>query len=921
MSERAPAGRRLLWLSLVIALASALLGLVRAHSLWRRRQKKLEPARLAPDLTQFQGLSEEQALANHSSQLDEERALAARQVRRDIWRSSAFSIFNLGLVGLAAAQALLGDPLSALLTVGILIFNIIISAAQQLYATNRVETILDQTRPIATAIRDGRIQSIELDDVVVGDTLVAGPGDQFLADGELLDGRPQVLEATTAGGLANPQRPVVGSSVREGSFCLRGQAIYRVGALPAFQGGQNWTPVQQKSELTYLQRIMARVLRLMLLLIAIFLGLLVLDMNDWPILGHVFEDLYREAASVFFSIAPSGLYFMIVATYALGSARLGQAGALIRDSRAVESLAQISVLCVGKTGTLTGAGVQVEMLDWAGEIPAVPESRVRRILGDLAHSFRSDNIYLQAIRDHFPGSSRRLAESARFLSIYGWLAITFAEADARGTYVIGLPAVLEPHLAPPPEESTLVAAGDDEEPESPTVTERTAATLRQIGGFFQQARRRAGDLLQRASDAGTEDESAADSGPRLLFAYTPDPSPLVDAGGAQLLPNNLIPLCHLRFVERIRAETREAVGAFTTAGVQVKIVSADSPEKVFSAAEQAGLVEMTGPVISDASPATAVDGPQLSQMDRRSFEQAAEKAIVFGHLTSQQKAEVIEALRRQKERVAMVGDSADDVPAMEKANLNLTLQGSSQASLSLADIVLLEDSFEVLPTVLRQGQFIVNGMLDILKINLAQVSYVTLLIVVMFLSNTRIFYYHPTQGGVIAFFTVIVPSLGLTFFASSGRLPAQYMRTRMAHFVVPAAVTMTLAALLISWLFRRNIDDIPYSELAVTHGLILMGLLLIVFVQPPTRFFVGGDVLSGDWRSTYMAVVLLIVFLLATYLPLTQELLRLAPLDSARDYLIILGIAIAWALILRTIWRLPGLNRYVGIVSHRLERP
>jgi cation-transporting ATPase E len=304
-------------------------------------------------------------------------------------------------------------------------------------------------------------------------------------------------------------------------------------------------------------------------------------------------------------------------------------------------------------------------------------------------------------------------------------------------------------------------------------------------------------------------------------------------------------------------------------------------------------------------------------MDRRSFEQAAEKAIVFGHLTSQQKAEGIEALRRQKERVAMVGDSADDVPAMEKANLNLTLQGSSQASLSLADIVLLEDSFEVLPTVLRQGQFIVNGMLDILKINLAQVSYVTLLIVVMFLSNTRIFYYHPTQGGVIAFFTVIVPSLGLTFFASSGRLPAQYMRTRMAHFVVPAAVTMTLAALLISWLFRRNIDDIPYS----THGLILMGLLLIVFVQPPTRFFVGGDVLSGDWRSTYMAVVLLIVFLLATYLPLTQELLRLAPLDSARDYLIILGIAIAWALILRTIWRLPSLNRYVGIVSHRLERP
>jgi cation-transporting ATPase E len=212
-------------------------------------------------------------------------------------------------------------------------------------------------------------------------------------------------------------------------------------------------------------------------------------------------------------------------------------------------------------------------------------------------------------------------------------------------------------------------------------------------------------------------------------------------------------------------------------------------------------------------------------------------------------------------------------------------------------------------------------MLDILKINLAQVSYVTLLIVIAFLSKSQIFYYHPTQGGVIAFFTVIIPSLGLTFFASPGRLPTQYMRTRMAHFVVPAAITMTLAALVISWYFRRNIDDISYSELAVTHGLILMGLLLVVFVQPPSRFWIGGDVLSGDWRSTYMAIGLLVLFLLATYLPLTQELLRLAPLDSARDYLLILAIAILWGLLLRTIWRLPGLNRYVGIVSDRLERP
>lgn len=104
-------------------------------------------------------------------------------MRREIWRSSTFSIFNLGLLGLAVAQSLLGDPLSALLTVGVLILNIVLTAGQQLVATSQVERLMEQGQPQATAIRDGRIRSIDVDEIAVDDVLVAGPGDQFLAIG------------------------------------------------------------------------------------------------------------------------------------------------------------------------------------------------------------------------------------------------------------------------------------------------------------------------------------------------------------------------------------------------------------------------------------------------------------------------------------------------------------------------------------------------------------------------------------------------------------------------------------------------------------------------------------------------------------------------------------------------------------------
>jgi cation-transporting ATPase E len=257
---------------------------------------------------------------------------------------------------------------------------------------------------------------------------------------------------------------------------------------------------------------------------------------------------------------------------------------------------------------------------------------------------------------------------------------------------------------------------------------------------------------------------------------------------------------------------------------------------------------------------------------------------------------------------------------MEEADLRITMRSSSQATLGLADIVLLEDSFEVLPTVLARGQNIVNGLLDILKINLAQIGYILLLTIIMFLSDRRIFYYHPTQGGIIAFFTIIVPSLGLTLWASSGTLPRQYMRSRLWHFVVPAAITMTLASLVVGWIFGRGLLDIAYSQLAITYLLVTIGLVLVIFVQPPTRFWVGGDVLSRDWRNTYMALVLFLLFILITILPLTQELFRLTTLQDAGAYAVIAVIAIAWTFLVRAFWRAPWLNRYVGILSERLEK-
>ncbi len=930
-----PKAKRRYWipgLILLISLGIAILGLLR----YRRRlgaQARTSTAGLAPDFQQFQGLTEAEAESRRSPSLDQEQKQDARKVRRAIWRTSIFSIFNLGMLGLAAVQILLRDTLSALGTLLILVLSIILTAVQQLYATGRVEKLLGQARPWATVVRDGRIRSIELDDVVLDDVLLVGPGDQFLVDGKLLTSTPLRIRSFISGAESQDTLKGEGDLVEAGRFCVDGRGAYQVTALQE-RSAAGWSPVPQGLQaLTPLQRIMDRLLRALLLVIAVFLALLLLDMINFPYLPDQVEALYRETASVLFSIAPSGLFFMIIVTYALGSARLGDTGALVRDSRAVESLAQVSVLSFSKTGALTGAEVQLEMATPANGRPLLAESRVRQLLGDVAHSAHSDNIFLQAIAESFAGSRRAIIEEAWFLSVYGWSAVTFAEVDVPGTYIIGDEAILQAHLE---EEDLSVADGEeadeplsglreriadlgrlfqrqeaDEPSLNPTENEQPDDEPAEEGdALFQRLRDQLDGLIQPAAEVEPATEQL-----QLLFVYSPEPRPLYDPTGQPKLPDDLIPLATLSFAEQLRPEAVEAVSAFTESGVRVALLSSDDPAAALEAARQLGFAA------EGEEPANVVSGRDLALMTEEQVDALVRKSDIFAELIPEQKGNLVDRLRHQEERVAMVGDALGDVPAMQQANLGITLQSSSQAALNLADIVLLKDSLQVLPATLQQGQRIVNGLLDILKINVTQVGYVFLLIIFLFFIDDRLnFYYHPTHGGVIAFFTVIAPSLGLTFWASAGALPRQYMRSRLWHFIVPAAISMAIAALAINALVFRISSNVAETELAVTYGLILMGLLLVVFVQPPTRAWVGGDVLSGDWRNTYMALGLFIFYNIVVWVPLAQNLLRLAPLAELWEYAIIGLVVLVWLPILRAVWRAPWLNRYVGILSARLER-
>ena len=572
------------------------------------------------------------------------------------------------------------------------------------------------------------------------------------------------------------------------------------------------------------------------------------------------------------------------------------------------------------------------------EASKLAASRIRQILGAYARSTSVSSPAMRAIGAAFPGNARHVLEEAPFLSLYGWSAVAFDDEDLRGVYVLGDPDLLGGHLvneearpedsveerpAPgawrerieglwravrPSAETAPVESSAQQEEQAQASPAAAPQDATAAGGLMQRLSSQVERVLGRQEREPESDEP--DSQPIeeavYMVAYCPELVPLHTSGGLPALPEGLLPLCRLRYTEQVRPEAIETVRAFSQSGVEMKVFTQDAPERTLAVLRQAGLAR------DDGTPLRAVSGPELAMLDREQFERAAVENTIFGTMSPRLEGQVVDALRAQGEAVAVVGDGVNDLQAMQQANLSITRQSSSPAALSVADIILLEDSSQALPRVLDKGQRIANGLLDILKLYLNQIGYLTLLILVIWGAGLG-FPYQSKQSSLITIVSVILPSLALSLWAPAGVVPRTHLGRLLARFVAPAAVTMSLAAVLVYIIFLEMSGRVAYAQLAVTYTLVISGLLLVVFLRPPVRgptlVGVGGDERSGDWRPTAMVLVLLALVFVVAPIPLADQLLGLKPLRQPLDYAIVGLAVLAWAFAASFFWRVTPLER------------
>src|SRR5215213_6887606 len=825
-------------------------------------------AAVEPVTATMSGLSEAEASTRLASEGGNAVPDSSGHSWWDIVRRNLFTFINITLLVVGVILVAMGLYRDALLASGLAVINGLVGVIQETRAKRRLDQIALLNRSQATVVRDGLERPLEPDQIVRGDVMHIRAGDQVFADGTVVGDSALEMDESLLTGESDPVSKHSGDPVSSGSFCISGSGWYQAERVGAANTVAKMTAGARayRVPLTPLQTQVNLIVRLLLVVAAFFLVSVLLGSLIW---GYPAEQTVL-AAAVVLGIVPSGLFLMIVVTYSMGAVRLASQDALVQGTNAVESLSNVDIFCMDKTGTLTANKMQLAAVQPIGD---AKEEEVRAMLGIFARSTSAGTKTSEAMAEMCPGEKLPTTADVPFSSAYKWSGVSADTDGFRGVYALGAPEFLSPQL----------------------------------------------EFAHEINESLTPPEGWGEQGKRiLLFAHSPTPAPFGENDGLPVLPPGVKPVAWLGFTDELRPNVDKALNGFRDAGITLKVISGDSPETVAALARQAGL----------SGDAVLVSGLDLDGMDTSQFTDAAERSTVFGRVTPEQKQRLVEALRGNGHYVAMTGDGVNDVLSLKQANLGIAMQSGSQATRDAADIVLLRDSFGALPNAFREGQRIRRGLCRILELFLTRVFTVALIILAVLMVID--FPFSPRQSALLSFLTAGVPAVALAAWAQPVRATHGSSLGRLASFAVPAGLAVTLVGLLLFVGYSIPVFDLfangsatveeanaaltatlPRAQTVLTYFLAVCGLLLVIFIEPPSRFWAGGDKFSGDRRPTWLTIALLPIYAVILTVPSLREFFGMRGKMTV-DFGIMVLVVLVWMYVLRWVWEAKVFDRFFG---------
>ena len=443
-----------------------------------------------------------------------------------IFKENICTLFNL-LNFIIAVMLFLVKAYSNMFFFAIILLNAGIGIAQELKAKKMVDRLSILNQPQITVLREGKEAVVKIEEVVQDDVIVLESGRQICNDAQVLSGTLEVNESLLTGE-SDAIVKEEGAFLYSGSSVISGKCYAKV----LHVGAENYASKlaqevkQEKKTQSELLSSMEKVTHFTSFLI-IPLGIL-LFLQAVLFRNAGIESAVVTSAAALLGMLPKGLVLLISVSLAAGVIRLAKNNILVQNIYSLETLAQIDVLCLDKTGTITDGKMKVK------EILAVSKQEdieQKMLLQSYLNESNDNNATIEALRNEItPKQFFQPIHKISFSSIRKWGAVSFKE---KGTVFLGAPERIF---------------------KDKTLLEKAEKQM---------------ELGYRVIAVGISSQSWQEE---------------------KTLPEDISPLYFIVLEDSIRSGTAETLEYFRKEGVDVKVISGDHAKTVSMIAQKAGLL-------------------------------------------------------------------------------------------------------------------------------------------------------------------------------------------------------------------------------------------------------------------------------------------------------------------------------------------
>ena len=813
------------------------------------------------------------------------------------------SIVALLLVAAAAAAWAMDDPLDAAAIGAVLVINAALGFFTELRARRAMEALRRLEVPRATVIRDGHRLEINAQQLVPGDVIEVESGQSVPADARLITATDLRTSEALLTGESLPvdksaetvldddtvlaeranmiYQATVGVSGAARAMVTATGAATEVGRIGALTSGL----VEERTPLEHRLDALGRRLVWLALGVAGLVALLGLAR------GQPWGLVLQTSLALAIAAVPEGLPAVTTIALAVGVWRMARRQAIVRRLPAVETLGSAMVVCTDKTGTLTAGEMAVTII--------IADAREVRVTGSTyapEGEYRRDGARVSPTEDVVLSEALRIGALANRADL--------VEEDGRWRAV-----------GDPTEVALLVAArkaGLDRErlreelPEAgaiPFSSERqwmatfhrtaTGALVAYVKGapgrIVERSIRELGSTGERPLDnAGRarlleRNRGLAARGLRVLGLARAE---VPDAGEPAL--RELTFVAFVGIADPPAADVPETIRRLRESGIRTIMITGDQRLTAETVARQLGLIR---------AGEGAMDGRELATLDETTLTLRLQRTGVFNRVSPADKLRIVEALQRQREIVAMLGDGVNDAAALKKADIGVAMgmRGTDIAK-DAADVVLADDRFATVAAAVEEGRVIFDNIRKfvfyLFSCNLAEVL-VLLVAGVAGLPQPLL----PLQILWLNLLTDTFPALSLAVEPAEDdvmrrppRDPQQAILSRRFLGGIAFYAVLIAGATLTAFVLAQGEDDagaragtIAFVTLALAQAFHLGNARSAADVLEPRR------IVANPWAIGAVALVIGLQ-LLAVYTPGLARVLRVVPL-TGQDWVMVLAAA------------------------------